>query len=108
MAKRETAKHRDAFEVWYAANREFRKASQNLAVPERTLYDWAKWFDWHKVADQRDQDAQRIADEEAAKERALRQKRRRQAAELMTARGVEFFKDNKIDNPSAAIQAIKG
>ncbi len=107
MAHRETAKHREAFEAWYAVNREFGKIWRKLAIPERTLRNWAKWFEWHELADARDVEAQRIADEEAAKERAERQKRRRRAAELLTARGVKFFSTNEIDTPRDAIQAIK-
>lgn len=107
MAKRETARHRDAFEAWYAANRSFRQTSPKVAVPQRTLFGWAEAFNWHERADARDAAAARIADEEAAKERAERQKRRRQAGELMAARGREFFSRYGIESARDAIQAIK-
>lgn len=107
MAKRETAKHRDAFEAWYDAGRNFTKVSNQLTVSRPSLYAWADAFNWHERADARDAESARIADEEAAKERAARQKRRRQAGELMSARGLEFFKKFEIDSARDAIQAIK-
>jgi len=105
--RRETSKHREAFEAWYAAARSFRQISPKLAVPRRTLFDWADAFDWHDRADARDHEAQRIADEEAAKERAARQKRRRKAGELLAVRGMEFLHKNQFDNAADAIRAIK-
>lgn len=105
--RRETAKHLEAFEAWYAASRNFRKISENLGIKSSTLYDWADNFDWHERADARDNEAKRIADEEAARERAKRQKLRRQAGELLAARGREYFAKNAIDSPRDAIQAIK-
>ena len=108
MAKRrETIKHLEAFEAWYAEGRSFRRISQNLAVPERTLYGWGEWFNWHERADKRDEQARRIADEEAAKERAERQRKRREAASLLVQRGAEYFQEKEIEDPKDAIQAIK-
>lgn len=110
MAKRrETSTHREAFEDWYAAGRSVGNAKicEKLQVNPATIYRWMEWFNWHERADVRDAEAQRIADAEAIKERAERQKRRRQAAELLTQKGMEFFNENDIDTPSVAIQAIK-
>lgn len=105
--QRETARHRDAFEAWYAASRNFRKVSENSGIKSSTLYDWADRFEWHERADGRDSKAAQIADEEAAKERAARQIRRRQSGELLALKGRQFFKDYPIDSARDAIQAIK-
>jgi transposase len=107
MATKETSRHQDAFEAWYESGRSFRTVSENLGIKRSTFYDWADRFDWHERADKRDAEAARIADEEAAKERAERQKRRRQSGELLAIRGREFFKTYSIDNARDAIQAIK-
>lgn len=104
---KEASRHLEAFEAWYESGRNYTKASSLLTVTRASLYQWADKFNWHERADARDQNAQQIADEEAAQEKAKRAKKRRQAAELMTARGVEFFTKNEIDNAGAAIQAIK-
>ncbi len=105
---KETSRHRDAFEAWYGQSRNFRKITESLGIKSSTLYDWADRFDWHERADNRDAMAQEYADVEAAKDRAARQKKRRQAGELMSMRGMEFFAQNKIDSAKDAIQAIKG
>jgi hypothetical protein len=105
--RKETSKHLEAFDVWCESGRNFTFTSQKCTVSRRALYDWADAFNWHERADARDAEVRRLADEQATRDRAERQKRRRRAAELLTARGVEFFKKNKIDSPRDAIQAIK-
>jgi len=104
---RETSKHLEAFEAFYAAGRNFTKVSNQVTVSRKSLYHWADAFNWHERADGRDAETQRIVDAESAKERAERQKRRRRAAELLTARGVEFLSNFKIETARDAIQAIK-
>lgn len=104
---RETSKHIDAFEAWYENGRNFTRTSQNCTISRRSLFTWADDFDWHERADARDIEVKRLADAEAVKERADRQRRRRQAAELLTARGVEWMRTFKIENARDAIMAIK-
>jgi hypothetical protein len=104
---RETAKHHDAFEAWYENARNFRITAEKCSVSERSLFIWAGAFDWHERAHVRDAEVKRVADAEAVQARADRARRRRQAAELLTARGVEWLRTYKIENAKDAIMAIK-
>ena len=104
---KETSRHRDAFEQWYSLERNWTKSAQNSTVSRRLLYSWADTFNWLDRADKRDAMAQRIIDEEAAKERADRQKRRRMAGELLTARGLEYLREHPLETAADAIRAIK-
>lgn len=105
--RRETAKHHSAFEAWYAADRDFTKAAENCTVTSRSLREWAVWFDWPTRADYRDREAAEKADRDAIKRRAEMLKRHRQAAELLTRRGIEHFAKNEIERANDAISAIK-
>lgn len=107
MAHRETAKHREAFEAWYAADRQVRNILQNLAVPERTLYQWIEWFGWHERADKRDRDAAEIAERNAVKRKGAMLLRHQKAGELLVTRGIEFFEQKAIEKASEATAAIK-
>ncbi|RYG55607.1 hypothetical protein EON80_30440, partial [bacterium] len=104
---RETSKHREVFEAWYAAERSFRKVTESTGIKKSTLYDWADRWDWHDRADERDKIASQLADQEAAKQRAERQKARRDAGTLLVQKGVDYFNVNGVDSPGSAIQAIK-
>jgi hypothetical protein len=103
----ETGKHREAFEVWYSQNRSFVLTVPKVSASDRTLRNWASAFEWHQRADERDARAQVIADEAAARERAERQIKRRQAGELLAEKGRAFFAEEGIDNARDAMQAIK-
>jgi hypothetical protein len=104
---RETAKHLDAFETWYALHRDYRITSENLAIPQGTLRTWGDWFHWTERADKRDREAAAKAEKDAIRRRAEMLKRHRQAGELMTRRGIEFFAKKEIDRAQDATQAIK-
>jgi hypothetical protein len=106
-AHRETAKHHAAFEAYYAAERDFTKAAENCTVTSRSLREWAVWFDWVARADYRDREAAAKADRDAIKRRSEMLKRHRQAAELLTRRGIEHFAKNEIERANDAISAIK-
>lgn len=103
---RETAKHHQAFEQFYAADRDYRKTSENLGVPEGTLRTWGDWFSWRARADKRDAEIARRADADSIKRRAAMLVRHRQAAELMQRRGIEHFSKTAIDTARDAITAI--
>jgi transposase len=50
MARPETSQHRNAFEEWYAAGRDFRKISEKSGTKLSTLYDWADRYGWQERA----------------------------------------------------------
>lgn len=104
---RETARHLDAFEGWYAVHRDYRQASADLGIPFGTLRTWGEWFTWHARADGRDQAAREKADREAITRRAEMLKRHRQAGELLTRRGIEHLTKQPIEATKDAISAIK-
>jgi len=104
---RETQKHQSAFEAWYEAGCSFRKISQILAVPERTLYDWAKWFDWHDRASRRDAEIRRLTDQATIRECARRVEEHLKSGTLLRTRGTEYLLNNKISTAREALQAIR-
>ena len=104
---RETSRHKDAFEAWYDAARNFRITAENCSVCERSLYSWSEKFGWHERADRRDLEAARIVDAAQTQAVADRLKRQRQAGELLRERGVEYLLAHPIDSARDAIAAIK-
>jgi hypothetical protein len=102
----ETTRHKDAFELWYANNRSFSKIRQQVAVPERTFFNWVEWYGWHARADARDAEAAAIADREAIQRRAEMLRRHRQAGELLTRRGMEYYARQAVAKGTEAIAAI--
>lgn len=103
----ETARHRDAFEAWYEADRDFGRTCQNLSINDRTLRHWADWFGWRSRADERDAEVERRNAKAAIKRKAEMVERHRKGAELLHKRGVEYFARNAIADERAAIQAVK-
>jgi hypothetical protein len=112
---RETKRHRDAFEVWYSANRNSVPVQERFRVSERSALLWSALFQWHARADERDAEAARQANEEAIRSRVQRLKEHQQAGELLRRRGVLYFSarnekggwQNEILEPTPAIRAIK-
>jgi hypothetical protein len=107
MARPETARHRAAFEAWYAANRDFKKTSENLGTNLKTLYGWSDRFDWQERAAERDGEAQRTADKEAARRTADFLKAQQQAGQLLRIKGVRHYAAHDVADGREAIAAIK-
>lgn len=103
----ETARHHEAFEVWYEADRDFDKVGKTLTVSRQTVYNWADWFGWAERADRRDSEVQALAARQAIKRKADLLKRQQRAGELMTRRGVEWFAKNEIGTAKDATAAVK-
>lgn len=103
---RETARHHQAFEAWYNANRYFQGITKSYQITEKTARNWADRFDWQARADARDREAADKADRDAIKRRAAMLTRCRQAGELMVARGVERLQKGPIETDGAALSAI--
>jgi hypothetical protein len=102
----ETARHREAFEVWYAADRAFAEVQRQFSVSQRSALNWAEWFDWKARAARRDREAAEKADRDAIRRRAAMLTRCRQAGELMVARGMERLQKGAIETDGAALSAI--
>ena len=103
---RENARHRQAFEAWYQANRDFPKVTETFPVVEKTLRNWSKRFGWEARADHRDREAAARADREAIRRRAAMLLKCRQAGELLVGRGVERLANKPIEAEQVAIAAI--
>ena len=104
---RETARHLEAFEAWYAAAQNWSIVAQNRTISRSLLYDWADKFNWHARADERDRKAAELADAAAVRERAKRLEDQRKAGTLLRSRGVEYLAKHEIEDERAAIAAIK-
>lgn len=104
---RETDAHLKAFEAWYEAGRDAPKVAETCRIAERTVRAWEARFGWNDRADKRDAAAAKKADREAIDRRAQMLRRHRQAAELLQARGIEHFRDRKVERANDAISAIK-
>lgn len=107
MAHRETKRHLDAFRAWYDAGRSFRTISPKLAIPERTLRDWAEWFGWQDRADEWDREYAAQLQRDAAKRRAQMAELHRNAGRVLVAKGLGFFSAHEIDAARDATAAIK-
>jgi len=103
---RETGRHREAFEAWYAADRDYRQSSEKLSIPAGTLRTWGAWFGWRERADRRDGESQAIADRAASRRRAATLQRHQEAAALLITRGVEWLEAHAITTAAEAIRAI--
>lgn len=71
--RRETAKHREAFEAWYASSkRDFGKIMEVTGKKKSTLYEWSHKYNWYERADARDAEAGKIVEEKAIAEKIKR------------------------------------
>jgi hypothetical protein len=116
MALRETAKHLEAFEVWYATGRRFRESLGKVGVSEPTLLRWMSEFEWHERADERDAQARQKADSKAIEDTAKRLGDRRKTGTAMRLLVQNHFfkkgKDGKVEpyefeSTQAAINVLK-
>lgn len=103
---RETARHQEAFEVWYTGDRDYGAVQRQFSVSEKSVFNWAEWFGWRGRADRRDREAAQRADRDAIRRRADMLRRTRQAGELMVARGTERLQKHALSKDSDAIAAI--
>lgn len=107
---KENSRHRQAFEVWYGIDRDFRITSQNLATNERTVRDWADRFGWHELADRRDMEASAKSERDAIARKVKLLEDQRKAGETLRNVGVGYFdhyKEASITKARDAITAVK-
>ncbi len=111
--KGETPKHLKAFEIWYANDCDFHKASQiiapKLGVSERSLYDWAERFAWwEKAAVRNERVRQKMADKAVA-EKAGMFERHANYGRGLQMKGVDCFNKHhkEIKDPDTALRAIR-
>lgn len=107
VSHRETAKHRAAFETYYATDRDLREVARSCAISERTADNWCAWFNWRVKADARDAEVERQAARAAIKRKTEMMERHRKGGELAHRRGMEFFARNGITDERAALSALK-
>ncbi len=107
MARSETSQHREAYEAWYAARRDFRKTSENVGTNRKILYRWADIYSWYDRADARDNAAAKIADTEATRRTADFLKAQQQAGQLLRLKGIKHLSEHDIEDGRTAIAAIK-
>lgn len=111
MARPETQKHIEAFEAWYAGQRNFRETSKIVEIKECTLYVWAERYQWHERADDRDAKV-RAKDESAAVAKQLKRlEEQRQAGTLLRHHATKhFYNDGAeyvFEGTGAALSALK-
>jgi len=112
-AKRvENAKHRQAFEVWYACNRDFAETSEKLReswtkCSERTLYTWSDAFGWKVRADERDEAAAVEAERIAVRQKAQMLVHHAEIAGLLINRAAEWLSKHELDTASDSIRALQ-
>lgn len=111
------SKHRqqiEAFEVWYALDRDFNQTLQKLAENEekapslRTLYLWAEQLGWIAKADGRDKVAEERAAKEAIKRKAAMLKRHSEMGRVLQNAGLRYFDSHnkQVETGQQAISAI--
>lgn len=104
---KETTRHIEAFELWYASACNWSKTAQKSAISRRLLYEWADKFNWLERATARDEKVAAVVDERAIAVRVARIEEQRQLGELIRTRSTEYFIDNKIDNAGVALSAAR-
>ena len=107
----ETLRHLEAFEAWYAQDRNYEKTAASLHYGPGTLRRWGEYFHWRDRADRRDHEAEQRAARVAIRRRAEMLERHRKAGELMVARATQFFRNNDshttpIERAADAINAM--
>lgn len=110
-AMRETAKHYQAFLVWYELDRHYDKTRTKLGVNKNTLANWIKVFEWHARADVLDAHAQAKIDSKLVNERVKRQAKMNethfQTGQELLIVSNKYLEENGIDNGAQAIAAAK-
>lgn len=104
---RETARHREAFELWYDNDRNCPKVAARLRTSERTIRRWIARFDWHARADARDREIARRLATDAVRRRVEMIERHRKAAQLLIARGQQLLARQELRSEREAIEAIR-
>ncbi len=111
LIKRETAKHIDAFLIWYGQNRNYDKTRTKLGVNKDTLASWIKSFNWHARADEIDKRIYSRAIEKLTTESADRLnqliERHFRFGDNLIALGSQYLGENGIENGTQAIRAIQ-
>lgn len=104
--RRENAKHLQAYEAWYDADRSFHKLTESYSETEKTLRNWADRYGWHERADKRDMEATAKAEREAISRRVKLIEDQRKAGQALRGRGMEYLAQNKLEKARDAITAI--
>lgn len=107
MARDETSRHLEAFELFYANRRDFATSSDKLRLNRATLYRWADRYNWAERADARDQSASALADTEATRKTAAFLTAQGEAGEMLRRKGIHHLMDHDITDGRTAITAIK-
>lgn len=106
---RETDRHRQAFETWYAADRDVGPVWKSLAVSDQAIYNWCNWFGWHARADRRDRDVAEKREREAIRRKGKMAEEHRQLGELIRRRAASHFagRDFSIESTRDGLAAAK-
>lgn len=104
---KELAHQVEAFEVWYANNRNYRRTSMQISVTQGTLKRWSNSFEWVDRADERDVAFKARAQNAAAIRHAQMIERHGSAARTLIGRALEYFEHSEITSARDAIQAAK-
>jgi hypothetical protein len=106
-ALQETSKHLEAFEAWYARGRNGDQTAAALGCNHETIRRWARAFDWHARADERDAQFKEQAQKTALERNGELVKRHNEACDVLISKGVEHLLHNPIDNARDAITAVR-
>jgi len=96
----ETSKHIQAFEAWYACEKNFDKARHLLAastpplvISKDTIYRWRDAYNWDGRAGERDEAVAKERAEKAVKAQVEFLNRKANYGKLLQKRAIEYFKD---------------
>jgi len=104
---RQTDRHREAFRVWWAADRDVQAVCRQFAVHRNSVLKWREWFGWDERADGLDADFQARENRKAVARRLKMQEDHRRAGEALRKRGVQYHVMHEITTARDATQAIK-
>lgn len=111
MARKETARHKEAFEVWYANERNGEasyRILRNKGGPRTsaTIYNWERIYEWDARADERDALALEKLQKKAIEERAKRIEQHANLGKLLQSKGGKYLQMYTLGDGNQAIRAI--
>jgi len=103
---RETPRHREAFEQWYAdPDRNVTAIARQYGVTDTAVHKWRQKFGWDARAAERDREVERRARNESIRRQADMLKRHAQSGRALQQQGLKRVLQG-IESDQAAIRAV--
>lgn len=102
----ESDEQKGAFAYWIATGRVYEQTARNYGVGKRTVFEWARKFNWIERADILEARARQEMEDAIVADRKTRIEQQLKAGTMLRMRGVEWLANNKISTAKDAVAAI--